>query len=101
MNEEEEMTAMDRYEQDRAETARMIFTGLGIGLLAGIAIGILIAPKTGRETRGQIKEMASEWGKKAKDIASTIGDKVGTTKEALKRGADAVKETYKDKPGEA
>jgi hypothetical protein len=45
--------------------------------------------------------MASDWGRKAKDIASTIGDKVGTTKEALKRGAESVRDTYKEKKDEA
>lgn len=92
----DERAEMEKYiETDRAETARLIFTGLGIGLLAGLAIGIIIAPKTGRDTRSQLKEIAGDFTKKAKDLASTFGDKVHTTKDAIKRGADAVKETYK------
>jgi gas vesicle protein len=98
----EETEAMERYsDSERAETARLIFTGLGIGLLAGLAIGILIAPKTGRDTRTHLKEIAGDFTKKAKDLASTFGDKVTTTKDALKRGADAVKETYKSTGKEA
>jgi gas vesicle protein len=96
MESNEEMIDMESYaESERAETARLIFTGLGIGLLAGLAIGILIAPKTGRDTRTHLKEIAGDFTKKAKDLASTFGDKVTTTKEAIKHGADAVKETYK------
>ena len=103
MDGNEEETTVERYsDSDRAETARLIFTGLGIGLLAGLAIGILIAPKTGHETRGQLKEIAGDFTKKAKDLATTFGDKVSTTKEALKRGTKAAKETYKEKQeGEA
>jgi gas vesicle protein len=98
---EEDYTEMGNQESDRMETARLIFTGLGLGLLAGLAIGILLAPKTGKETRGQLKELATDFTKKAKDLAGTFGDKVTTTKEALKRGGEAVKETYKEKAAEA
>ena len=103
MNGDEEETTMEKYvDSDRTETARLIFTGLGIGLLAGLAIGILIAPKTGHETRGQLKDIAGDFTKKAKDLATTFGDKVSTTKDAIKRGTQAAKETYKEQQeGEA
>ncbi len=50
--------------------------GFGMGLLVGAAIGaalgILLAPGSGKETRTQIKEKASDLVEKAKEKASEI-----------------------------
>jgi gas vesicle protein len=98
MNGNEEEIMMEKYsETDRTDTLRAVFAGLGIGLLVGLAIGVLVAPKTGRETRTQLKDIAGDLGKKAKDLASGFGDKFTSTKEAVKRGAKAVKEGYTEK----
>ncbi len=42
------------------------FTGLIIGAVVGLAIGILSAPRPGEETRQMIKEKLDEVGKKIK-----------------------------------
>jgi len=42
-------------------------TGLLIGGLAGVLIGILYAPKSGRETRDDIGKKTEELMEKAKD----------------------------------
>ena len=45
--------------------------GLGVGILAGAAIGlvagIIFAPQSGKETRQQIKERASDMVEKARE----------------------------------
>jgi gas vesicle protein len=102
-NEEEYQMNHDQ----QGDSLRAVFTGLGIGLLVGLAIGVLVAPKTGQDTRSQLKGLATDIGKKAKDLTSGMGDKFATTKdtfkkgtEAIKHGAQAAKEGYKEKMGE-
>ena len=48
------------------------FTGIVTGLLIGIALGFIFAPKSGHETRELIKQKAYA----AKDIAAELPDKV-------------------------
>ena len=66
--------------------------GFLIGAIAGVAIGFLYAPKSGKETRemlrekaGEIKEKAGEVTEKAKEAALEAGkrvrDKIGHKEE--------------------
>jgi gas vesicle protein len=57
--------------------------GFIIGAVAGIAVGFLYAPKSGRETRallkekvGEVREKATEVTEKAKEVASEAGRRV-------------------------
>ena len=98
---EEEMVMNDSSIDDRSgDTLRAVFTGVGLGILVGLAIGILVAPKPGRETRTQLKEIAGTFGQKAKDLASGLGDTVVSTKEAVKRGVQATKDGFGEKKEE-
>ena len=62
-----------------------IVLGTIFGAVAGFAAGILSAPKSGKETRQDIKDAA----KKTKDVAV---EKAGEAKEATLRTAKDVKE---------
>ncbi len=50
--------------------------GFLLGAIAGVAIGFLYAPKSGRETREMLREKGSEVKEKAKEIAAKARDKV-------------------------
>ena len=57
--------------------------GFLIGAIAGVAIGFLYAPKSGKETRamlaekaGELKEKAGEVTEKAREAAMEAGKKV-------------------------
>jgi gas vesicle protein len=50
--------------------------GFLLGAVAGLAIGFLYAPKSGRETRAMLKEKGSEVKEKAKELASKAKEKI-------------------------
>jgi gas vesicle protein len=65
------------------EGGSSFLVGFIIGAVAGIAVGFLYAPKSGKETRallkekvGEVREKASEMTGKAREIASEAGKKV-------------------------
>src|SRR5512142_811792 len=76
--------------------------GLLTGTVLGAGLGILFAPKTGSEMRGQISDSASavkntatESYRKAAGAANTIAERsrdlYGRARDAVARGADEVK----------
>ncbi len=73
------MTRDDYHGTDAGDVVRFLTAGFGMGLLVGAAIGVLLAPKSGAETREQLKDFASEVGTRAKDAASNIGERTAAT----------------------
>jgi len=68
--------------------------GTVIGSLAGVAAALLLAPKSGREIRGdinqgasQMKDRADEWIQIAQEKGSSWKDKAYTTSSEIKRKA--------------
>ncbi len=57
------------------EGSSSFFIGFLVGVLAGAAIGILYAPKPGKETRAMLKEKATEFKDKASDMLSRVTKK--------------------------
>ncbi|MDL2310616.1 YtxH domain-containing protein [Peptostreptococcaceae bacterium OttesenSCG-928-C18] len=58
------------------DTAGKIALGTVAGTLAGITAGVLFAPKSGEETRQDIKEFASDASESVKENLSTMKDTV-------------------------
>ncbi|MDZ4059529.1 MAG: YtxH domain-containing protein [Bacteroidales bacterium] len=60
----------ERERQKKKESAQKVISGLAIGAAIGGAIGILFAPKAGKETRqeisGKVKETAAATREKVK-----------------------------------
>ncbi len=46
--------------------------GMGAGLLAGVGIGILFAPRSGEETRQRLREGAERAGQRARLAATRV-----------------------------
>ncbi len=76
--------------------------GLLTGTVLGAGLGMLFAPKSGSELRGQISERASTVGRgasegyrKAASAANTVAEKsrgiYGRARDAVARGAEEVK----------
>jgi gas vesicle protein len=66
-----------RRNEERAKTAMKFAVGMGIAASIGLAKGILFAPKSGKETREELK-------KKAVDTMEVIKAKVRSKAELLK-----------------
>lgn len=86
--------------QNRRTRQRQVCVGTLLGLLAGAAAGLLLAPQSGKETREDIadfavksaetvKEKSVEAGKKIKTTATDVYGKVeGSVKSLLNRDED-------------
>jgi len=71
------MTGNDNYNKRDAagDALRFVVAGFGMGILVGAAVGLLLAPKSGRETREHIREFATEFGTKAKSAATDFSER--------------------------
>mgnify|MGYP001251921606 FL=1 len=58
-------------------------TGLLIGGIIGTVIGILIAPKSGSETRSELIEKSEYWKERAEQLSDTVRGKVTPTIENI------------------
>ncbi|HME35882.1 MAG TPA: YtxH domain-containing protein [Candidatus Sulfotelmatobacter sp.] len=78
-----------RYESSDSSNVATAITFLLIGLGAGALAGLLLAPKSGKQTRRDIqrgladaKDTIGDWADEAKDRVREAGDRVAS------RGAD-------------
>lgn len=65
-------------------SAQKIILGTVSGMLAGVAVGLLIAPMTGEETRQKISSTADEMATGVKDKFSQLSKKASMKAEDLK-----------------
>lgn len=68
-------------------------------LLTGIAIGLLVAPKNGKDTRKLIKNKANDLGGTAKDTYEKSLEELSVLADKLKDGFLKNVNTAKDKAG--
>lgn len=80
--------------------------GLSVGLGAGVCMGILVAPKSGRETREVIRGSASEGeeylehrGAELRDILKDLIKAVSRQRDNLTAAIEAGKEAYRKAAG--
>jgi gas vesicle protein len=89
-----------RYNSSEGSHIGTAITFLLIGLGAGALAGLLLAPKTGKQMRKDLrrgyedaKDSLGEWADEAKDRARDVGERV---RDAAARGADLA-EDLRDK----
>jgi gas vesicle protein len=86
------MRSSGRYESSEGGNVGTAITFLLIGLGAGALMGLLLAPKTGKQLRRDLqrgyedaKENFGDWADEAKDRVREVSEKV---RDAANRGAE-------------
>ena len=72
-----------------------------LGAAAGFAAGILFAPKSGKETREELKQKAKVWRGKAKDSYTITKEGATLVKDEVVEGAQYLKDIGRDAAGDA
>jgi gas vesicle protein len=73
---------------------------IALGAMIGAGVALLLAPKTGEETRDLLREKGTDWAKKAQERGSefarraqeTVGEAQTRAQEYLGRGREVVEE---------
>jgi len=91
---------MDKHEEESSRNVGLLIAGFALGALAGTVIGLLFAPKSGKELRDEIKEKSGEYYDRAKEKGTEyVGkakDKAAAVVETGKEAADKAKEKLAD-----
>jgi gas vesicle protein len=88
----------------KRRNAKNMLLGAGIGTMAGVAAGLLFAPKAGRETRQQIAQRTGESLTKIREgvsntterISARIQDKKSSVQEAAEICSNAIRDATKE-----
>lgn len=85
------------HDQDQTESGAGFLLGLLSGVVLGVGVGMLLAPRTGSELRENIASSASDLQRRASEGISQVSNKVREATEQVtsrvKDTADRVKET--------
>jgi gas vesicle protein len=68
---------MANSEEDRGVLVSVL-TGIGIGVLVGAVAGLLLAPKSGQETRDELGKSVSDLSDKITDLGRQVSQRVST-----------------------
>ncbi len=68
---------MAHNDEDRSVLVSVL-AGIGIGVLVGAAAGLLLAPKSGEETRDDLSKALGDLSEKVTDLGRNVGTKVSS-----------------------
>ena len=72
-------------------------TGFLIGGIIGTLVGIVLAPKSGSETRADLADQREIWRERAEGMAARVRDNVGPTIESVKYSLNPAVENLKER----
>jgi gas vesicle protein len=61
-----------------------VLAGIGMGVLVGAAVGLLLAPKSGEETRDDLSRAVKDLNDKITDLGRTLSQKVAAASDKLR-----------------
>ena len=88
-----DLAGKDKKKTQRAKNAKKLAVGVGAAATVGVAAGILLAPKAGKETREDIKNKAEEVIDNTKEI---VHKNVEHVKESTSHAAHEISDVIKD-----
>ena len=69
---------MNPYGDEDRNVAVGVLAGIGIGVLVGAITALLLAPKTGEETRDDVSKSLTDLSDKVSELGKTLSYKVTT-----------------------
>lgn len=66
-----------------------------LGAAAGAAAGVLLAPRSGRESRAKLKDWLDERREKGKDVLSKLKEEKESLGDAVQAGKEAYQESHR------
>jgi len=78
-------------------SAQKILIGVLSALVAGVAIGVLIAPAKGSETRQKISDSAEELKRKLRRLRGQTADELDELKSVLETEAGGLKDDVRER----
>jgi len=93
-----DLVSKEKRKKERVKVAQKFAVGMGVVAAVGVATGILFAPKSGKETREDLKKKALNIGE---TIKGTVQKKAETVKDSAAHAAQEVCNVIKDVHGKA
>jgi gas vesicle protein len=78
-------------------SAQKILIGALSGLVAGVAIGVLVAPAEGSETRKRISDTADSLKRKFRQLRGLTTDELDELKEMFEKETDGLKDDVRQR----
>jgi gas vesicle protein len=78
-------------------SAQKILIGALSGLVAGVAIGVLVAPAEGSETRKRISDTADSLKRKFRQLRGLTTDELDELKDMFEKETDGLKEDVRQR----
>ncbi|HLZ86799.1 MAG TPA: YtxH domain-containing protein [Puia sp.] len=72
--------------------AQQVMIGVLSGLVAGVALGILVAPAEGKETRQRIADTADSLKRKLRQLRGVTADELDELKDIFERETEGLKD---------
>ncbi|MCS6775263.1 MAG: YtxH domain-containing protein [Chloroherpetonaceae bacterium] len=72
---------MANHDDSERNVLVSVLAGIGIGVLVGAVAGLLLAPKSGQETRDELSKALKDLSDRVSDISHTVSQKVSTAVE--------------------
>jgi|SRR5580658_5423067 gas vesicle protein len=78
-------------------SAQKIIIGTMTGIVAGVALGLLVAPAKGSETRLKISEAAENLKKKLKQLRGKTADELDELRDIFEKETTGLKEDVRER----
>ncbi|MDR3713679.1 MAG: YtxH domain-containing protein [Puia sp.] len=78
-------------------SAQKVLIGALSGLVAGVAIGVLMAPAEGKETRQRIADTADSLKRKLRQLRGVTSDELDELRDIVEKETDGLKEDVRSR----